>query len=101
MRAIIPKFATQTKTIVVMANKDIMALNPKILAFATLLYMATPAAAQSYQVKSPDGKITAELNTDKNLSILFNLNGTQLLKKSEIGLKLLLWYGYRIRYACS
>ena len=88
MRAIIPKFATQTKTIVVMANKDIMALNPKILAFATLLYMATPAAAQSYQVKSPDGKITAELNTDKNLSILFNLNGTQLLKKSEIGLKL-------------
>ena len=69
-------------------NPKIMALNPKILAFATLLYMVTPAAAQSYQVKSPDGKITAQLNTDKNLSIQFNLNGAQLLKESEIGLKL-------------
>ena len=69
-------------------NPKIMALNPKIMAFATLLYMVTPAAAQSYQVKSPDGKITAQLNTDKNLSIQFNLNGAQLLKESEIGLKL-------------
>ena len=55
---------------------------------ATLLYMAASASAESYQVKSPDGKIAAELNTDNQLSLNFRFNGSYLLKESSIGMKL-------------
>ena len=49
--------------------------------------MAT-ASAENYQVKSPDGKIVAELSTDKALSLSFKYNGSKLLQESSIGVVL-------------
>ena len=60
----------------------------KILTIATLLCVATSIAAQSYLVKSPNGKIEAELSTEKNLSLKFKLYNTVLMEKSSIGMKL-------------
>lgn len=45
----------------------------KLFFIATLLYIGATVSAENYLVKSPDGKIVAELNTNKSLS-LFNLN---------------------------
>ncbi len=63
-------------------------MTKRILFIATLLYMATTVSAESYLVKSPDGKIAAELNTDQNLSLNFSFNGSILMKESSIGMKL-------------
>ena len=60
----------------------------KLLFIATLLYIGAPVSAENYQVKSPDGKIVAELNTDKNLSLKFKHNGSILLQESSIGIRL-------------
>ena len=35
----------------------------KLFFIATLLYIGATASAENYQVKSPDGRIVAELNT--------------------------------------
>lgn len=43
----------------------------KLFFIATLLYIGATVSAENYLVKSPDGKIAAELNTNKSL---FNLN---------------------------
>lgn len=43
----------------------------KLFFIATLLYIGATVSAENYLVKSPDGKIVAELNTNKSL---FNLN---------------------------
>ena len=43
----------------------------KLFFIATLLYIGATASAENYQVKSPDGKIVAELSTDKALSLSF------------------------------
>lgn len=45
----------------------------KLFFIATLLYIGATVSAENYLVKSPDGKIVVELNTNKPLS-LFNLN---------------------------
>ncbi len=63
-------------------------MTKKLLFIATLLYIGASASAENYLVKSPDGKIVAELNTDKNLSLKFQHNGSVLLKESSIGMKL-------------
>lgn len=60
----------------------------KLFFIATLLYIGATASAESYQVKSPDGKIVAELNTDKTLSLSFKYNGSKLLQESSIGVVL-------------
>lgn len=44
----------------------------KLFFIATLLYIGATASAENYQVKSPDGKIVAELSTDKALSLSLN-----------------------------
>ena len=62
-----------------MANKNLFLV-------AALLYVASNVSAQVYQVKSPNGKILAELNTDKTLSIQFGVKDKILLNKSSIGL---------------
>ena len=61
----------------------------KLFLAITLLYLTSGISAQVYQVKSPDGKITAELNTDKQLSIQLSYNDQSILDKSSIGLVLL------------
>lgn len=44
-------------------------MTKQLILIATLLFMATFVSADNYLVKSPDGKIVAELNTGKkNLS---------------------------------
>ena len=53
-------------------------MTKQLIFIATLLNMATLASADNYLVKSPDGKIVAELNTDKNLSLVFRFNGSTL-----------------------
>ncbi len=63
-------------------------MTKQLIFIATLLNMATLASADNYLVKSPDGKIVAELNTDKNLSLVFRFNGSTLLGESPIGMKL-------------
>ena len=50
----------------------------KLFFIATLLYIGATASAESYQVKSPDGKIVAELSTDKALSINYKNTGSKL-----------------------
>ena len=60
--------------------------NKKFFLAATLLYMAAFASAETYQVKSPNGKIVAELNTDQTLSIKLGFNNMVLMDKSSIGL---------------
>jgi alpha-glucosidase len=40
----------------------------KLFFIATLLYIGATVSAENYLVKSPDGKIVAELNTNKSLS---------------------------------
>ena len=60
----------------------------KLFFIATLLYIGATASAESYQVKSPDGRIVAELNTDKALSLSFKYNGSKLLQESSIGVVL-------------
>ncbi len=60
----------------------------KAFLFATLLCVATTISAENFQVKSPDGKIVAELNTDNNLSLKFTLNNKVLMDNSTIGLSL-------------
>ena len=60
----------------------------KLFFIATLLYIGATASAENYQVKSPDGKIVAELNTDKALSLSFKYNGSKLLQESSIGVVL-------------
>ena len=63
-------------------------MTKRLFFIATLLYMATSVSADNYLVKSPDGKIAAELSTDNNLSLNFRFNGSYLLKESSIGMKL-------------
>ena len=41
----------------------------KLFFIATLLYIGATVSAENYLVKSPDGKIVAELNTNKSLSL--------------------------------
>ena len=53
----------------------------KLFFIATLLYIGATASAESYQVKSPDGKIVAELNTDKTL-LLVPANVAKTIKVS-------------------
>lgn len=60
-------------------------MTKRIFFIATLLYMASGVSAENYQVKSPDGKIVAELNTDKNISLNLKLNNLVLLEQSSIG----------------
>ena len=55
---------------------------------ATLLYIGLTASAENYQVKSPDGKIVAELNTDDYLSLRLNRNGEVIMQESSIGMTL-------------
>ena len=50
----------------------------KLFFIATLLYIGATASAENYQVKSPDGKIVAELSTDKARSLNFKYNGSIL-----------------------
>lgn len=60
----------------------------RILLLATLLYMVLAAAAQSYQVKSPNGAIVAEINTHNHLTLKFCFNSLGLMQCSAIGLRL-------------
>lgn len=63
-------------------------MTKRIFFIATLLYMAATVSADNFLVKSPDGRIAAELSTDKNLSLKFRFNDSELLKESSIGMKL-------------
>ena len=45
----------------------------KLFFIATLLYIGATVSAENYLVKSPDGKIVAELNTNKSLSLQFKI----------------------------
>lgn len=63
-------------------------MTKRLFFIATLLYIATSVSADNYLVKSPDGKIAAELSTDKNLSLKFRFNGSPLMAESSIGMKL-------------
>ena len=63
-------------------------MTKRIFFIATLLYMAATVSADNFLVKSPDGRIAAELSTDKNLSLKFRFNDSELLKESPIGMKL-------------
>ena len=56
----------------------------KLFFIATLLYIGATVSAENYLVKSPDGKIVAELNTNKYLSLQFKYNGSILLQESSI-----------------
>lgn len=60
----------------------------KLFFIATLLYIGATVSAENYLVKSPDGKIVAELNTNKSLSLQFKYNGSILLQESSIGVTL-------------
>lgn len=61
----------------------------KIFLVASLLYAASMmASAENFMVKSPDGNIVAELNTDKTLSIKFKYKDKVLMDNSAIGLQL-------------
>ena len=60
----------------------------KLFFIATLLYIGATVSAENYLVKSPDGKIVAELNTNKPLSLQFKYNGSILLQESSIGVTL-------------
>ena len=61
----------------------------KLFLIATLfIYIGASASADNYQVKSPDGKIVAELNTSRNLSLKFQYNGFNILRESSIGITL-------------
>ena len=60
----------------------------KLFFIATLLYIGATVSAENYLVKSPDGKIVAELNTNKYLSLQFKYNGSILLQESSIGVTL-------------
>lgn len=60
----------------------------KLFFIATLLYIGATVSAENYLVKSPDGKIVAELNTNKSLSLQFRYNGSILLQESSIGVTL-------------
>ena len=60
-----------------------------LLMCATLLLMASPMMADDFQVKSPDGKNVAEVNTDNYLSIQIKHNSEVLMPKSDIGITLL------------
>lgn len=60
----------------------------KLFFIATLLYLGATVSAENYLVKSPDGKIVAELNTNKSLSLQFKYNGSILLQESSIGVTL-------------
>ncbi len=64
-------------------------MTKRIFFIATLLYMAASVSADNYLVKSPDGKIAAELNTDNNLSLKFRFNDSEVMKESSIGMKLM------------
>ena len=50
----------------------------KLFFIATLLYIGATVSAENYLVTSPDGKIVAELNTNKYLSLQFKYNGSIL-----------------------
>ena len=63
-------------------------MTKRLLFVATLLYIVATASAESYLVKSPDGKIAATLNTDNCLSLSFQYNGSILMKESSIGVTL-------------
>ena len=63
-------------------------MTKRLLFVATLLYIVASASAESYLVKSPDGKIAATLNTDNCLSLSFQYNGSILMKESSIGVTL-------------
>lgn len=60
----------------------------KLFFIATLLYIGATVSAENYLVRSPDGKIVAELNTNKSLSLQFKYNGSILLQESSIGVTL-------------
>lgn len=60
----------------------------KLFFIATLLYIGATVSAENYLVTSPDGKIVAELNTNKYLSLQFKYNGSILLQESSIGVTL-------------
>ena len=60
----------------------------KTFLIATLLGVAITISADNFQVKSPDGKIVAELNTDKTLSLKFKVYNKVLMDNSTIGLTL-------------
>ena len=60
----------------------------KLFFIATLLYIGATVSAENYLVKSPDGKIVVELNTNKPLSLQFKYNGSILLQESSIGVTL-------------
>ena len=60
----------------------------KLFFIATLLYIGATVSAENYLVTSPDGKIVAELNTNKSLSLQFKYNGSILLQESSIGVTL-------------
>ena len=60
----------------------------KAFLIATLLGVAINISADNFQVKSPDGKIVAELNTDKTLSLKFKVYNKVLMGNSTIGLTL-------------
>ena len=63
-------------------------MTKQLILIATLLFMATFVSADNYLVKSPDGKIVAELNTGKKISLVFRYNGSTILRESAIGMKL-------------
>ena len=48
-------------------------MTKRLLFVATLLYIVATASAESYLVKSPDGKIAATLNTDNFSLLVFNI----------------------------
>ena len=61
----------------------------KIFFIASFLYIGSlVASAESLTVKSPDGKIIAEINVDKSLQIKFKYKDKVLMDNSEIGLRL-------------
>ena len=60
----------------------------KLFFIATLLYIGATVSAENYLITSPDGKIVAELNTNKSLSLQFKYNGSILLQESSIGVTL-------------
>ena len=63
-------------------------MTKRLFFVATLLYIVASASAESYLVKSPDGKIAATLCTDNCLSLSFQYNGSILMKESSIGVTL-------------
>lgn len=66
--------------------KSVMLKN--LFLITTLLYIGATASADSYQVKSPDGMIVAEINTDDHLSLRLNRAGEEIMPKSSIGMTL-------------